>query len=296
MERLQRGWIRPLQRQKMFGAGAEGDGASRASRCWNSTGHGCVFSTRLNSWELGFCFIMQKLKIVALHSALFTLLKRPGRVFPQGRVRDGDSFVLLCPACSSAWLSRRSQGQGGTGCVGDNSSASSQSCSTASCPSVPSRHGAVKAEDTFKTSPFHLDLWFYFTLQNWVLDFGRPIAMVSEGAGPGGAQGCPLLQRAVPEELGPRSGVAGAEPAPVSRESCSLLSLHTFVFTPKGTWEAPPALPRSLPVSSWSRHKWPFRLNGVFYSWKPAEGSGRSAAAGSQTPPLAPQLPSTGQG
>ncbi|XP_041895421.1 ceroid-lipofuscinosis neuronal protein 6 isoform X2 [Corvus kubaryi] len=60
----------------------------------------------------------------------------------------------------------------------DNSSASSQSCSMASCPSVPSRHGAVKAEDTFKTSPFHLDLWFYFTLQNWVLDFGRPIAMI----------------------------------------------------------------------------------------------------------------------
>ncbi|NXU76628.1 CLN6 protein, partial [Oreotrochilus melanogaster] len=45
-------------------------------------------------------------------------------------------------------------------------------------PSLPSRHGAGKNEDTFKTSPFHLDLWFYFTLQNWVLDFGRPIAMV----------------------------------------------------------------------------------------------------------------------
>lgn len=24
-----------------------------------------------------------------------------------------------------------------------------------------------------------IDLWFYFTLQNWILDFGRPIAMVS---------------------------------------------------------------------------------------------------------------------
>ncbi|KAK4820945.1 hypothetical protein QYF61_008732 [Mycteria americana] len=44
--------------------------------------------------------------------------------------------------------------------------------------SVISRHGAVKNEDTFKTSPFHFDLWFYFTLQNWVLDFGRPIAMI----------------------------------------------------------------------------------------------------------------------
>ncbi|XP_009978032.1 PREDICTED: ceroid-lipofuscinosis neuronal protein 6, partial [Tauraco erythrolophus] len=45
---------------------------------------------------------------------------------------------------------------------------------TPTCPG----HGAVKNEDTFKTSPFHFDLWFYFTLQNWVLDFGRPIAMI----------------------------------------------------------------------------------------------------------------------
>ncbi|KAK2539547.1 ceroid-lipofuscinosis neuronal protein 6 [Columba livia] len=45
-------------------------------------------------------------------------------------------------------------------------------------PLYPGRHAAVKNEDTFKTSPFHLDLWFYFTLQNWVLDFGRPIAMI----------------------------------------------------------------------------------------------------------------------
>ncbi|XP_067411609.1 ceroid-lipofuscinosis neuronal protein 6 isoform X2 [Emydura macquarii macquarii] len=42
----------------------------------------------------------------------------------------------------------------------------------------PGRHGAAKNEDTFKTSQFHFDLWFYFTLQNWVLDFGRPIAMI----------------------------------------------------------------------------------------------------------------------
>lgn len=41
------------------------------------------------------------------------------------------------------------------------------------------RHGAVKADEAAGTAPFHLDLWFYFTLQNWVLDFGRPIAMVS---------------------------------------------------------------------------------------------------------------------
>ena len=41
------------------------------------------------------------------------------------------------------------------------------------------RHGAVKADEAAGTAPFHLDLWFYYTLQNWVLDFGRPIAMVS---------------------------------------------------------------------------------------------------------------------
>ncbi|XP_074693735.1 ceroid-lipofuscinosis neuronal protein 6 isoform X2 [Strix aluco] len=45
-------------------------------------------------------------------------------------------------------------------------------------PLYAGRHGTVKNEDTFKTSPFHFDLWFYFTLQNWVLDFGRPIAMI----------------------------------------------------------------------------------------------------------------------
>lgn len=41
------------------------------------------------------------------------------------------------------------------------------------------RHSSIKAEEAASTAPFHLDLWFYFTLQNWVLDFGRPIAMVS---------------------------------------------------------------------------------------------------------------------
>ncbi|KAG6938702.1 ceroid-lipofuscinosis, neuronal 6, late infantile, variant, partial [Chelydra serpentina] len=43
---------------------------------------------------------------------------------------------------------------------------------------MTSVHGSAKNEDTFKTSQFHFDLWFYFTLQNWVLDFGRPIAMI----------------------------------------------------------------------------------------------------------------------
>uniref|UniRef100_A0A2K5KAP1 CLN6 transmembrane ER protein n=1 Tax=Colobus angolensis palliatus TaxID=336983 RepID=A0A2K5KAP1_COLAP len=39
-------------------------------------------------------------------------------------------------------------------------------------------HGSVSADEAARTAPFHLDLWFYFTLQNWVLDFGRPIAMI----------------------------------------------------------------------------------------------------------------------
>ncbi|XP_024894509.1 ceroid-lipofuscinosis neuronal protein 6 [Pteropus alecto] len=40
------------------------------------------------------------------------------------------------------------------------------------------RHSSVKTDEATGTAPFHLDLWFYFTLQNWVLDFGRPIAML----------------------------------------------------------------------------------------------------------------------
>uniref|UniRef100_A0A2K6V5R3 CLN6 transmembrane ER protein n=1 Tax=Saimiri boliviensis boliviensis TaxID=39432 RepID=A0A2K6V5R3_SAIBB len=40
------------------------------------------------------------------------------------------------------------------------------------------RHGSVSPDEAARAAPFHLDLWFYFTLQNWVLDFGRPIAML----------------------------------------------------------------------------------------------------------------------
>nr|KAF6392485.1 hypothetical protein mPipKuh1_007695 [Pipistrellus kuhlii] len=43
---------------------------------------------------------------------------------------------------------------------------------------LQARHSSIKAEEAAGTAPFHLDLWFYFTLQNWVLDFGRPIAMI----------------------------------------------------------------------------------------------------------------------
>ncbi|XP_045866129.1 ceroid-lipofuscinosis neuronal protein 6 isoform X3 [Meles meles] len=45
---------------------------------------------------------------------------------------------------------------------------------------LQARHSAVKADEAAGTAPFHLDLWFYFTLQNWILDFGRPIAMLME--------------------------------------------------------------------------------------------------------------------
>uniref|UniRef100_A0A7N5KEC0 CLN6 transmembrane ER protein n=1 Tax=Ailuropoda melanoleuca TaxID=9646 RepID=A0A7N5KEC0_AILME len=44
---------------------------------------------------------------------------------------------------------------------------------------LQARHSTVRADEAAAgTAPFHLDLWFYFTLQNWVLDFGRPIAMI----------------------------------------------------------------------------------------------------------------------
>ncbi|XP_044923373.1 ceroid-lipofuscinosis neuronal protein 6 isoform X2 [Mustela putorius furo] len=45
---------------------------------------------------------------------------------------------------------------------------------------LQARHSAVKADEAAGTAPFHFDLWFYFTLQNWILDFGRPIAMLME--------------------------------------------------------------------------------------------------------------------
>ncbi|XP_004687566.1 PREDICTED: ceroid-lipofuscinosis neuronal protein 6 [Condylura cristata] len=44
--------------------------------------------------------------------------------------------------------------------------------------SLLGRHSSVKTDNAAGTAPFHLDLWFYFTLQNWILDFGRPIAML----------------------------------------------------------------------------------------------------------------------
>ncbi|KAJ7311126.1 hypothetical protein JRQ81_006729 [Phrynocephalus forsythii] len=47
-----------------------------------------------------------------------------------------------------------------------------------SFPPSSRRPGATHEHDACRNSQFHFDLWFYFTLQNWVLDFGRPIAMM----------------------------------------------------------------------------------------------------------------------
>ncbi|XP_055983777.1 ceroid-lipofuscinosis neuronal protein 6 [Sorex fumeus] len=43
---------------------------------------------------------------------------------------------------------------------------------------LQARHGPTSTEEAARPAPFHLDLWFYFTVQNWILDFGRPIAML----------------------------------------------------------------------------------------------------------------------
>ncbi|XP_060031665.1 ceroid-lipofuscinosis neuronal protein 6 isoform X3 [Erinaceus europaeus] len=45
---------------------------------------------------------------------------------------------------------------------------------------LQARLSSIKADGSENPAPFHLDLWLYFTLQNWVLDFGRPIAMLLE--------------------------------------------------------------------------------------------------------------------
>ncbi|KAG8574926.1 hypothetical protein GDO81_009390 [Engystomops pustulosus] len=47
-------------------------------------------------------------------------------------------------------------------------------------PASPARFGVIQPNDESRNNRFHLDLWFYFTLQNWLLDFGRPIVMLIE--------------------------------------------------------------------------------------------------------------------
>lgn len=44
---------------------------------------------------------------------------------------------------------------------------------------VSSTPGGLKEKVAqMKRQHFHCDLWFFLTLQNWILDFGRPIVMV----------------------------------------------------------------------------------------------------------------------
>ncbi|XP_055777692.1 ceroid-lipofuscinosis neuronal protein 6 homolog isoform X3 [Salvelinus fontinalis] len=44
----------------------------------------------------------------------------------------------------------------------------------------PSQPGSKPEGSSMKRPQFHFDLWFYLTVQNWVLDFGRPIVMLIE--------------------------------------------------------------------------------------------------------------------
>ncbi|XP_029524510.1 ceroid-lipofuscinosis neuronal protein 6 homolog [Oncorhynchus nerka] len=41
-----------------------------------------------------------------------------------------------------------------------------------------SRHGSRDMDSSLLKPKFHLDLWVSFTIQNWLLDFGRPIVMI----------------------------------------------------------------------------------------------------------------------
>ncbi|XP_076855412.1 ceroid-lipofuscinosis neuronal protein 6a [Brachyhypopomus gauderio] len=45
-------------------------------------------------------------------------------------------------------------------------------------PSYLSSIGREKSIASTAHAPFHVDLWFCFTVQNWILDFGRPIVMI----------------------------------------------------------------------------------------------------------------------
>uniref|UniRef100_A0A8C2JKY4 CLN6 transmembrane ER protein b n=1 Tax=Cyprinus carpio TaxID=7962 RepID=A0A8C2JKY4_CYPCA len=40
------------------------------------------------------------------------------------------------------------------------------------------KHGSREMDSCLRKAQFHVDLWCYFTLQNWLLDFGRTLAMV----------------------------------------------------------------------------------------------------------------------
>uniref|UniRef100_A0A8C2JP53 CLN6 transmembrane ER protein b n=1 Tax=Cyprinus carpio TaxID=7962 RepID=A0A8C2JP53_CYPCA len=40
------------------------------------------------------------------------------------------------------------------------------------------KHGSREMDSCLRKAQFHVDLWCYFTLQNWLLDFGRTLAMI----------------------------------------------------------------------------------------------------------------------
>ncbi|XP_049562910.1 ceroid-lipofuscinosis neuronal protein 6 homolog isoform X10 [Orcinus orca] len=65
------------------------------------------------------------------------------------------------------------------------------------------RHSSIKTDEAASTAPFHLDLWFYFTLQNWILDFGRPIAMMGE-LRPEEGKNLPRVTQNVGAQLSPK--------------------------------------------------------------------------------------------
>jgi len=42
------------------------------------------------------------------------------------------------------------------------------------------RHGSRETDGCLRKAQFHMDLWCRFTLQNWLLDIGRPVVMVTK--------------------------------------------------------------------------------------------------------------------
>ncbi|XP_051548611.1 calmodulin-like protein 4 [Myxocyprinus asiaticus] len=40
------------------------------------------------------------------------------------------------------------------------------------------RHMSRETDSCLKNAQFHMDLWCCFTIQNWLLDFGRPVVMI----------------------------------------------------------------------------------------------------------------------
>ncbi|XP_056090919.1 ceroid-lipofuscinosis neuronal protein 6 homolog isoform X2 [Rhinichthys klamathensis goyatoka] len=51
-----------------------------------------------------------------------------------------------------------------------------QNCATQAA--FLTRHGSRETDGCLRKAQFHMDLWCRFTLQNWLLDFGRPVVMI----------------------------------------------------------------------------------------------------------------------